>query len=69
MYWALTPDPVTVFRRVSVVPYPDGDEDIDETDPDAPRERERERSRGWSIGTEFVTQRFSNLVRHFTRGE
>ncbi|ERG95072.1 phytoene/squalene synthase family protein [Haloquadratum walsbyi] len=67
VHWAITPDPVSVFQKVSVVPYPDEHEDIDEADPDA--RRDRERSRGWSIGTEFVTQRFSSLVRHFTRGE
>jgi phytoene synthase len=64
LYWAIERDPVTVFRRVSVVPYPDEND----TTRDAGRSNPSRGRAAW-LGAGRVGGRVSGWLRSFTRSE
>jgi len=64
LYWAIERDPVAVFRRVSVVPYPDENDTTRDTGRSNPS-----RGRAAWLGAGRVGGRVSGWLRSFTRSE
>jgi phytoene synthase len=64
LYWAFEDDPVAVFRRVSVVPYPDDGDTTRDTGHSGPS-----RGRTSWLGAGRVGGRVSGWLRSFTRSE
>jgi len=64
LYWAIEDDPVAVFRRVSVVPYPEDGDATHDTGHSGPS-----RGRRTWFGAGRVGGRVSGWLRSFTRSE
>ena len=65
LYWAIERDPVAVFRRVSVVPYPDENESTRDQGHSGPATGRT----WWPWPSGGVGRRLSGWLRSFTRGE